>query len=144
MACSLVKSVFFVYCVIQSTADHAPRRYLYARMRLRLWLLKGEWLIGLRQQLPPSRSYFAGTQSSFKVWGKMHFRRHYLCFVICFRQIFLDTTKFGRGTNSMGGLPPNAPPRGQLGAWSFERKWLSLLQGWSILHCRFNSLVRFD
>jgi len=38
--CSLVKSVFFVYCVIQSTVDRAPRPYLYARMRLRLWLSK--------------------------------------------------------------------------------------------------------
>jgi len=30
-----------------------------------------------------------------------------------------------------------------LEAWSFERKWRSLLQEWSILHCRFTSLVRF-
>jgi len=40
MVCSLVKSVFFVYCVIQSTVDRAPRSYLYTRMRLRLWLSK--------------------------------------------------------------------------------------------------------
>jgi len=31
---------FFVYCVIQGTVDRAPRRYLYTRMRLRLWLSK--------------------------------------------------------------------------------------------------------
>jgi len=35
-----VKRVFFVYCVIQSTIDRAPRSYLYTRMRLRLWLPK--------------------------------------------------------------------------------------------------------
>jgi len=40
MVCSLVKSVFFVYCVIQSTVDRAPRSYLYTRVRLRLWLSK--------------------------------------------------------------------------------------------------------
>jgi len=40
MVCSLVKRVFFVYCVIQKTVDRAPRSYLYTRMRLRLWLLK--------------------------------------------------------------------------------------------------------
>ena len=31
---------FFVYCVIQNTVDRAPRRYLYTRLRLRLWLPK--------------------------------------------------------------------------------------------------------
>jgi len=40
MDCPLVKSAFFVYCVIQRRVDRAPRRYLYTRMRLRLWLLK--------------------------------------------------------------------------------------------------------
>jgi len=40
MVCSLVKRVFFVYCVIQSTIDRAPRVYPYTRMRLRLWLPK--------------------------------------------------------------------------------------------------------
>jgi len=40
MVCYLVKSVFFVYCVIQSTMDRAPRRYLCTRMRLCLWLSK--------------------------------------------------------------------------------------------------------
>jgi len=34
------KVCFFVYCVIQSTVDRVPRRYLYIRMRLRLWLSK--------------------------------------------------------------------------------------------------------
>jgi len=37
---SLVKRVFFLYCVIQRTVDRAPRPYLYTRMRLRLWLRK--------------------------------------------------------------------------------------------------------
>jgi len=40
MVFSLVKSVFFVYCVLQSTVDLAPRPYLHTRMRLRLWLPK--------------------------------------------------------------------------------------------------------
>ena len=40
MVCSLVKAVLFVYCVIQSTVDRAPRPYLYTRMRLPLWLPK--------------------------------------------------------------------------------------------------------
>jgi len=31
---------FFVYCIIHSTVDRAPRPYLYTRMRLRLWLPK--------------------------------------------------------------------------------------------------------
>jgi len=31
-----------------------------------------------------------------------------------------------------------------LGSWFFERKWRLLLQEWSVLHCRFNSLVGFD
>jgi len=35
-----VKSAFFVYCVIKRIVDHAPRRYFYARTRLRLWLPK--------------------------------------------------------------------------------------------------------
>jgi len=40
MVCSLVKRVFFVFCVIQSVIDRAPRSYLYTRMRLRFWLPK--------------------------------------------------------------------------------------------------------
>jgi len=36
MVYSLVKHVFFVYCIIQSAIDHAPRSYLYTIM----WLLK--------------------------------------------------------------------------------------------------------
>jgi len=40
MVCSLVKSAFFVHCVIQRTIDRALRPYLYTKMRLRLWLLK--------------------------------------------------------------------------------------------------------
>jgi len=40
MVRSLVKRVFFVYYVTQSTVDRAPRPYLYTRTRLRLWLLK--------------------------------------------------------------------------------------------------------
>jgi len=32
---------FFVYFVIKRIADHALRRYLSARARLRLWLPKG-------------------------------------------------------------------------------------------------------
>jgi len=40
MVCSLVKRVFFVYCVIQSTVDRAPRPYLYTRMRVGMWLPK--------------------------------------------------------------------------------------------------------
>jgi len=34
------EACFFVYCVIQSTADSAPRPYLSIRMRLPLWLPK--------------------------------------------------------------------------------------------------------
>jgi len=34
MGCSLVKSVFFVYCIIKRIVDHASRLYLYARTRL--------------------------------------------------------------------------------------------------------------
>jgi len=40
MVCSLVKGGFFVYCIIHSTVDRAPRPHLYTRMRLRLWLPK--------------------------------------------------------------------------------------------------------
>jgi len=40
MLCSLVKRVCFVYCVIQSAVDRAPRPYLHTRMRVRLWLPK--------------------------------------------------------------------------------------------------------
>jgi len=40
MVCSLVKRVFFVYCIIQSAIDRAPRSYPYTRMRLHLWLPK--------------------------------------------------------------------------------------------------------
>jgi len=40
MVCSLVKRVFFVYCVIQSTTERVPRSYLYTRMLPRLWLPK--------------------------------------------------------------------------------------------------------
>jgi len=40
MVYSLVKHVFFVYCIIQSAIDHAPISYLYTIMCLRLWLLK--------------------------------------------------------------------------------------------------------
>ena len=40
MGCSHVKSAFLVNCVIKRIVDHAPRRYFYARTRLRLWLPK--------------------------------------------------------------------------------------------------------
>jgi len=40
MGCSLLKSTFLVYCVMKRIVDHAPRHYLYARTRLRLWLPK--------------------------------------------------------------------------------------------------------
>jgi len=36
MGCSLVKSAFFVYCVIKRIVDRAPRRFLCTRTRLRL------------------------------------------------------------------------------------------------------------
>jgi len=41
MSCSLVKSIFCIYCVIKRVF-RAPRRYLYERTRLRLWLLVTE------------------------------------------------------------------------------------------------------
>jgi len=67
----------------------------------------------------------------------------FIIFIICLRQIFLDTTKLGRGTKNLGG-PARECLAPWLGAWSFELKWRSLLQEWSILHCRFNSLDRCD
>jgi len=34
------EACFFMYCVMQSTVDRAPRPYLCTKMRLRLWLPK--------------------------------------------------------------------------------------------------------
>ena len=49
MVCSLVKRGVFVYCVIQSIADRAPRPCLFTRMSLRLWLPKVRKVISLFQ-----------------------------------------------------------------------------------------------
>jgi len=40
VVCSLVKRIFFVYCVVKNAIDRAPRSYLYTRMRLRVSLPK--------------------------------------------------------------------------------------------------------
>ena len=54
------KCVFFVYCVIQSTVDRAPRPCLYTRMRLRLWLPKVR-KVNQFKLATFSKSFFAGT-----------------------------------------------------------------------------------
>ena len=40
MGCSLAKSAVFRVCVITRIVDYAQRRYLYGRIRPRLWLPK--------------------------------------------------------------------------------------------------------
>jgi len=37
------EACFFVYCVLKQIVDHSPRRYLYARTRLRLWLPRARY-----------------------------------------------------------------------------------------------------
>jgi len=47
------------------------------------------------------------------VWGEYTFLGdNIFVFVVCLRQIFLDTTKLGRGTKNFGGPPVNASPCG--------------------------------
>jgi len=60
-----------------------------------------------------------------------------------FKTNFSRHNKIREGHKNLGG-PAREYLAPWLGAWSLERKWRSLLQEWSILHCRFNSLVRFD
>ena len=144
MVCSLVKRVFFVYCVIQSAVDRAPRPCLYTRMRLRLWLLKVTKVNQFMLATFSKSVIFRRHVIRFLRFGENTFLGdNIFVFIVCLRQIFLDTTKWGRGTKKLGGTCPRIP-RPVARAWSFARKWRSLLQEWSILHCRFNSLVRFD
>jgi len=60
------------------------------------------------------------------------------------RQIFLDTTKFGRGRKKLGGPAPECPAPWLARRLVLRTKVAFTVTKWSILHCRFNSLVRFD
>ena len=113
MVCSRVKRVFFVYCVIQSTVDRAPRPYLYTRMRLRLWLPKVRQVNQFMLGISPSRSFFAGTQLGFKGWGKIHFQETiflFLLFLLCmFKTIFSGHNKIREGHKKTWGSCPRMP-----------------------------------
>jgi len=76
--------------------------------------------------------------------GKYIFRREYFCFYYMFKTNFSGHNKIREGHKKILGGPARECLAPCLGAWSFEQKWRSLLQEWSILHCRFNSLVQFD
>jgi len=89
MVCSLVKTIFFVYCVIQSTVDRAPRRYLYTRMRLRVWLQKVRKVksVYVSSFLQVGRSLQARSQV-LRFGGENTFLGdNIFLFVICLRQI---------------------------------------------------------
>ena len=60
--------------------------------------------------------------------------------MICYRQIFLDTTKLGRGTKNLGG-PACKCLAPWLGAWSFERKGVHSYK--SEVYCIVGSLRLF-
>jgi len=45
MGNSLVKPVFSLYCVIKRIVNRAPKRLLYPRTHLRVWIPKGRKLI---------------------------------------------------------------------------------------------------
>jgi len=110
MVCSLVKRVFFVYCVIQSAVDRAPRPCLYTRMRLLLWLPK---LRKVNQfMLATFSTSLILRRHVVRFWGiggKYIFRTQFLVFIICLRQFFLDTTKLWRGTKKLGWPFPRMP-----------------------------------
>jgi len=104
---------FFVYCVIQNTVDRAPRRYLYTRMRLRLWLPKvrkvNQFMLATSTKSVIFRRHVVRFEG---LGGKYIFRRLYFCFYYMFKTIFLDTKNLGGVQKTWKALPPNAPLRG--------------------------------
>ena len=123
---TVVKRVFFVYCVIHSAVDRAPRPYLYTRMRLRLWLPKvrkvNQFMLATFSKWVILRRHVVRFRGKNTFLGNNIF-----VFMICLRQIFLDTAKLGRGTKKLG-VPARECLAPWLGTWSFKRKWRSLLQ----------------
>jgi len=111
IVCSLVKRVFFVYCVIQSTVDRVPRPYLYTRMRLRLpkvrnlkQFMLATYSTSLIHRRHTVRFYGLGENTFL---GDNIFV--FIISIICLRRFFLDTTKLGRGTKKLGGPCPRMP-----------------------------------
>jgi len=112
---TLVKRVFFVYCVIQSTVDRAPRPYLYTRMRLCLWLPKVR-KVNQFMLATFSTSLIIRRQAHSQVLrfeGKILFRRQSFCFYYMFKTNFSGHNKIREGHKiTWGALPANASPRG--------------------------------
>jgi len=101
---------FFVYCVIQNTVDRAPRRYLYTRMRLRLWLPKvrkvNQFMLATSTKSVIFRRHVVRFEG---LGGKYIFRRLYFCFYYMFKTNFSGHKKFGRGTRNLEGPAPECP-----------------------------------
>jgi len=109
MGCSLVKSVFFVLCIIKRIVDRVRRRYLYTRMRLHLWLPKARKVISSCQQLSPRQTFFAGPQSGFKIWCRIHFKGQYFCFHCMFETYVSGYTKIWGEQKYSGCSSPECP-----------------------------------
>jgi len=79
--------------------------------------------------------------SGFKVWRENTFLGDKIfVFVTCLRQIGNNKIWEGHKKN-LGDLPPNTPPC-RYGPGSSHESGVQ--QEWRKLHCKFNSLVRFD
>ena len=111
MVCSLVKRVFFVYCITQSTVDCAPRPYLYTRMHLRLWLTKvkkvNQFMLATFSKSIILRRHVV------RFWGlvgKYSFRIQFFCYM--FKTNYSGHKCLG-GVQKIWKAPsPNAPVRG--------------------------------
>ena len=89
MVCSLVKRVFFVYCVVQSAIDRTSRSYLCTRMRLRLCLPKvrkvNQFMLATFSMSLILRRHVV---RFYGLGGKHIFRRQYFRFCYMFKTNF--------------------------------------------------------
>jgi len=116
MVCSPLKSIFFVYCVIQSTVDRAPRPYLFTRMRLRLWLSKvrkvNQFMSATFSKSVILRRHVAGFGG---LGGKYIYRRQYFCFYYMFKTNFSGHNKIWEGHKTTWWPCPQMPRTGARG-----------------------------
>jgi len=122
----------FVYCVIKRIVDRAPSRYLYTRMRLRLWLPKARKVISSCSHLSPSQLFFAGPSSGFNVLGRNTFLEGNIFFILCLKQFFLSQQNLGGHKKYGSTLLPNAPYDYYPGPSNES----AVQQERSILHCK--------
>jgi len=108
------EACFFRVLRHTESVDRAPRPYLYTRMRLRLWLPKVRKVNQFKLATFSKSIILRRHVIRFEgLGGKYILRDNSFVFIICLRQIFLDTTQpIWEGHKKPGGPALNAPPRG--------------------------------